>query len=277
MGLMRDQESELPMLRRFVARLQDPARRCELSAEEWPTALIAYSLHLSEDPALLGDEARSVYADFVRLVPAPARESSLTKLAAFVSRSQGAGWRALLLYAVGETAAPAICARAATLAATLAPPAAAGQSPLVGAAAIVALAEREPAAPAMLSALLSLPDLRLLPALEPLATLPPQRLAQLIAGLSCPLNSLSAACMLHLLDTHPTELAPGITAALAAMAKRTPLVADIALPLPTWAFASPTPQPLHAWSLPEYLPRLLPRLKPHLTPAHLATLHSAFV
>lgn len=278
MGLLRDQESELPQLQRLVACLQSPARRRELPPEQWPTAMLAYALHASEDPAqLLGAEALSVYADFVQLTPQPLRAGSLSKLAAFVTARRGGGWRALLLYAMGETTCPELCARATTLAATLAPPPAQGQPPVAGVAGAVALIARAEAPAAMLSGLLSLPELRLLPALQPLAALPLPRLRALLAALSCTLNSLSAACLLHLLEAHPAELAGEITAALARLAARTPIVADIALPLPTWAFASPTPQPLHAWSVPEYLPRLLPRLSPHLSASQLATLRKAFV
>ena len=277
MGLLRDNESELPQLQRLVARLQAPARRRELPAQEWPTAMAAYALHHSEDTAaLLGDEARCIYADYVQHTPQAAREDALNHLAAFISRRRGSGWRALLLYALGESTCAELSARAATLATTLAPPPADGQPPLAGAAAAVGLLARAEAPSAILGALLSLPELRLLPALHPLAELPLPRQRALLSALGCTLNSLSAACLLHLLETHPAELAEPITAALARLAQRTPIVADIALPLPTWAFASPTPQPLHAWTPQEYLPRLLPRLQPHLTPHQLDTLQRAF-
>ena len=280
MGLLRDRESELPLLQRLVARLQDAARRPELPAEEWPTAIVAYALHMSEDPSLLSaEDGLSVYADFVQATPPAQRASALGNLAAFVSSRRGSGWRALLLFALGEAASPELCTRAATLAITQAPPVGPGvQPPLVGASAVVQLLlEHAAPPPALLSALLSLPDMRLLPALQPLAELPPARLCPLLAGLTGSLNHLSAACLLQLLEARPSELAESVTAALVRLAAHTPLVADIALPLPTWAFKSPTPQPLQAWSLPEYLPRLLPRLQPHLTPGQLTALREAFV
>lgn len=275
MGLLNDRESDLPPLQRLIVRLQDATRRRDLPVEEWPTALVAYALHISEDPALLGEESLAIYADFVTLAPVETRKNSLSNLAGFVTRRRGAGWRALLLYAMGETTCPELCARAATLAISLAPPVE-GQPPLVGASAVAGLLAAATAPPAMLSALLSLPDLRLLPALQPLLALPLPRMRALLAPLSCTLNTLSSAFLLQALETRPADLADHIVAALVRLATRTPLVADIALPLPTWAYTAPTPQPLHAWSLPEYLPRILPRLQPHLTPAQLSTLHTAF-
>lgn len=281
MGLLRDQESELPRLQRLVARLQDATRRRELPAEDWPTAMLAYGLHMSEDPALLhAEEGLAVYADFVRATPQQERLSSLGNLASFVSSHRGAGWQALLLYAMGEHAAPELSSRAATLAISLAPlPAekAQGCSPRTGADAIIQLLVREDAPASLLSALLSLPDMRFLPVLQPLAKLPVPRLRQLLAGFSGSLNSLSAAFLLSLLELHSSALAEAVASALMHLAKHTPLVADIALPLPTWAFESPTPQPLHAWTLPEYLPRIMPRLQPHLSPQQLSALSECFV
>lgn len=273
MGLLRDQESELPMLRRLVARLTDSTRRRELDAEEWPTAMVAYSLQFSEDPQLL-TEGLATYADFVQLIPAAERLCSLNRLASFVNRQKGAGWRAFLLYAMGETTRPELSAKAATLAITNAP--STENEPFSGAQTIARLLAREEAPAAMLSALLSLSDLRLLPTLQPLATLHEVRLTALLSGLNTTLNSLSSAYLLELLEARP-QLAQPISDALAVLAKNTPLVADIAMPIPTWAYTKPTPQPLHAWSLPEYFPRILPRLLPHLSSQQIDTLREAFV
>lgn len=273
MGLFRDQESELSALQRLVARLKDSARRAELPAAEWPMAMAAYGLHMSADPALL-QEGSAVYEDFKRCAAPAARLSSLTQLAQFVTRQRGKGWQALLLYAMGEDAQPALCARAATLAATLAPPA--EGAPFAGVCAVVQLLAQESAPPAMLGALLALSDTRLLPALQPLSELPSARRRVLLAGVDATLNSLSAAFLLQQLETDPA-LAEEVTNALCRMAAQTPLVADIAMPIPTWQFAKPIPQPLHAWSLPEYLPRMLPRLRPHLSPLQIESLQRAFV
>lgn len=274
MGLFRDQESELPMLRRLVARLRDVARRQGVSAEEWPVAMVAYGLDMSEAPELLNEESLLIYADFVRAVAPAVRLSSLARLASFVSQRRGSGWRALLLYAMGESAHPELCARAATLAITSAAPV--DSVVLTGAQEVVQLLAREDAPPAMLGALLSLPDLRFLPTLQPLLSLPLSRLRLLVSELKCSLNSVSSAFLLQLLDAEPS-LAEEVTQALSRLAGATSLVADIALPIPTWAYASPTPQPLHAWSRAEYLPRILPRLQPHLSPKQIDSLRAAFV
>ena len=273
MGLFRDRESELSALQRLVARLKDAARRHELSAAEWPLAMLAYALEMSEDPALLSPESRENYAAFARQTSADARQSSLAQLGQFISARRGRGWRALLLSALNEPEA-ALSARAATLALTLAPPAETER--FAGAAAIVQLLAQEPAAPpCMLSALLDLSDLRLLPLLKPIYALPEPHAAALLAGLSGTLNSLSAEFLLQLLEAQPT-LAPHITAALQRIAARTPLVADLVYPIPTWAYTQPAPQPLHAWTLPEYLDRMRPRLSPHLNTEQLHSLESSF-
>lgn len=274
MGLFRDQEEDLPELQRLVSRLNDPARRRELSPEEWGLAVVAYGLHLSQDPALLNPDSLAVYADFVNGAPAELRLSSLNRLALYVSQRKGDGWRALLLYAMGESANTSLCTRAATLAATYAAPS--EEVRFAGVQAIVELLARDDAPPAMLGALLALSDTRPLPQLEPLCRLPQPRIRALLAALNSTLNSLSAAWLLQLLETTPT-LAQDITETLARLASHTPLVADIVLPIPTWAYEKPTPQPLHAWTLAEYLPRMLPRLSQHLTPAQLHTLRATFV
>ena len=273
MGLFRDRADELPALQRLVERLKDAVGRQALSAEEWGTAVVAYGLHLSRDPELLSDESLAMYADFVRLVPENQRLASLNRLAGFVMQRKGDGWRALLLYAMGETANAELSARAANLAATCAAPSESVR--FTGVQAIVELLARDEAPTAMASAVMSLSDLRFLPLLEPLCRLPLPRLQKLLAELRTTLNSLSAACMLHLLETRP-ELSQDISAALARLALHTSLVADVVLPVPTWAYEKPTPQPLHAWELPEFFPRMLPRLEPHLSSAQLDCLRKAF-
>lgn len=273
MGLLRDRESELPLLQRLVARLQDAARRHELSADEWAMAMVAYGLDKSEDPTLLS-EGEALYADFVQSVEPEGRSRALSQLSQFVNQRRGKGWQALLLFAMGEAETPRICSQAATLAVMSAP--AAEGSPFPGATALVELVARQEAPPALLGALLSLPELRLLPVLQPLYTLPPARLHALLAGVESSLNTLSASFILQLLEAQPC-LAEDIVAALLRFAAITPLVADIALPIPTWAFEKPTPQPLHAWALSEYLPRMLPRLQPHLNSAQIERLRAAFV
>lgn len=271
MGLLRDRDAELSQLERMVVRLQDPARRKDMPPEDWPTAMVAYSLHMSEDPALL-TEGRAVYADFAQAIAPPERLNSLMRLSGFICQRKGAGWRALLLYAMAENA-PELCARAAALAVSCVPCA---EGRFYGAEALVKLLAEPQTPPAICGGLLSLADLRLLPTLRPLAALPPARLRPLLNGLSTTLNSLSAACLLHVLEAAPS-LSQEVTEALCRLASQTPIVADLALPLPTWAYERPTPQPLHAWSLPEFLPRLMPRLQPLLSPAQIDLLRLAFV
>lgn len=274
MSMFRDRETELSEVQRLVAKLAEPSRRHELSAAEWPLAMVAYALQMSEDPALLGDDALAAYAAFVQCVPAPARRESLAQLAQFITARRGAGWRALMLYVVGESADPALCGRAAAHVLTLAAP---GEDErFAGAAALVQLmCAQQGASPAVLGALLAVSDMRLLPLVQLLRALPLQELQRLIRGLSCTLNSLSAECLLQLLEAQPA-LAEDVCSALARMAAATPLVADLVYPMPVWAYEQPAPQPLHAWTLQEFLPRMLPRLQPHMTAQQLDALQPAF-
>ena len=275
MGLFRDRESELSGLERLVARLKDAARRPDTSAEEWPLAMLAYSLHMSEDPALT-EEGGAVYADFVAHTPPSVRRGSLAQLGQFITRRRGRGWKALLLYALGESADATLSHAAATMAISLAEPE--GETRFTGAQAMVdLLCTRGDAPAALLSALLGLSDLRLYPLLKPLTeTLNEARWAALLAGLDTTLNSLSAACLQDVLEHYPA-LAEAITTALIRMVGKTPLVADLIYPIPTWAYENPAPQPLHAWSLQDYLPRLRPRLQPHLSLEQMQRLKAAFV
>ena len=273
MSMFRDREADLSELQRLVVKLADPARHAELMPEEWPLAMVAYALHLSEDADLLSSSTLALYASFVQHAPAAARAAALSQLAGFITSRRGAGWRTLLLFALGEAQDAALGTRAATLTLQLAPPS--PEERFTGAA---ALAEqlRQGGPAFMLSALLSAADLRLLPLLTPLCSLPPERMQALLTSLDTTLNSLSAALLLHILEAQP-QLAGELTAALVRLAEHTPLVADLVYPIPTWAYGNPAPQPLHAWTLPEYLPRLLPRLTPHLSAPQIQMLRDAFV
>lgn len=256
MGLFRDREEELTELQRLLLRVKDTARRAELAPHQWPTAMVAYALDMSENPALLS-EGLAAYATFTQQAPVADRAGALARLGSFITARRGEGWRALLLFAVGETREPQLSARAATLALTLAPPA--EHTRFTGAAALAYLVEQGAATPGVLSALLSVSDLRLLPLLTPLCSLPPAVLTPLLEGLHTTVNSLSAEWLLRLQETQPT-LAPAVTSALQRMAAHTPLVADLIYPIPAWAYTNPTPQPLHAWTLADFLPRISTRL-----------------
>lgn len=273
MGLFRDREADLTELQRLILRIREPGRRAELGAGQWATAMVAYALEMCEDPNLL-NEGLEIYAAYVQKVPEADRAAALSRLGSFISGRRGEGWRALLLFTQGEFAAPRLCSRAAMLALTLAAPA--GNTRLAGAAALVRLVEQGSASPAVLSALLSVADLRLLPLVAPLCALPAEQMAPYLDGLNTTLNSLSAEWLLRLLEARPT-LAPGVTAALVRLAGQTPLVADLVYPMPTWAYTRPAPQPLHAWTLPEFLPRMRARLAPHLTAEQMRLLEGAFV
>ena len=268
MGLLRDREEELPELQRLLLRVKDPARRAAISPEQWPTAMVAYALDMSEDPAML-TEGLEVYAEFARQSPPTDRASALAQLGRFVTARRGEGWRALLLFVLGERQQTQLCTRAATMTLTLAPPG--DESRFPGAAVLAHLVEQGLGAPGILSALLSVSDLRLLPLLSPLCSLPADTLAPLIRGLSTTVNSLSAEWLLRAQEAQPT-LESLVTDAFIRLAAKTPLVADLVYPIPTWAFTNPTPQPLHAWTLSEFLPRMRSRL----TPAQLLALTPAF-
>ena len=273
MGLLRDRDAELTGLQRYVALVKEPPQRAALSAEEWPLAMLAYALHMSEDSDLFS-EGLAAYADFVLATQPYARKQALVQLGRFVSSRQGKGWRALLLFAMGELAASELSAQAATLALSLAP--SEQNQRFSGASALVHLLVTCPQAPpAMLNALLAPSDLRLLPLLAPLYNLPRTRAEVLLRGLQVTLNSLSSAFLLQLLEIQPL-IAEEVTAALVRMTGSTSLVADMVYPIPVWAYAQPAPQPLHAWTLSEYLPRMRARLAPILTQEQMQRLEKAF-
>lgn len=272
MGLFSNREAELTELQRMVVRVKDPARRHELSAEDWPVAMVGYTLQMSEDPALLGDEGKEVYAAFAQAASSEARLSAFAQMSRFITARRGEGWRALLLYALCEPY-HTLCTRVATLVLNMAPNTEAER--FAGAAALVNLVAQQGASPGVLCALLHVADLRLLPLLEPLYHLPQSRAEALLRGLTVAVNSLSSAFLLSLLEAQP-GLAPAITEALVRMAARTTLVADIVYPMPTWAYRQAAPQPLHAWTRQEFLPRMRPRLMPYLSAEQMQSLEVAF-
>lgn len=275
MSMFRDRDADLSGIRLLVVRVKEPTRRHELSEDEWAMAVLAYALEQSEDAALLGEEGLGIYADFVRLASSATRAASLTQLSRFITQRRGEGWRALLLYAMGEQGA--LSSRAASLAVSLARPTA--QVRFSGIDAVVRLLALPSAPAAMLSAVLGLSDLRFLSLLEPLYSLPQPRWQALLAELSGSVNSLSAACLLSLAEKRP-ELAEDIVRAFIRLAAHTAeqggLVADIVFPLPTWEYEQPAPQPLHAWTLAEFFPRMLSVLEPVLSAEQLHRLRLAF-
>ena len=65
-------------------------------------------------------------------------------------------------------------------------------------------------------------------------------------------------------------------ALLERMAPAATAVIDLVMPIPTWAYTKPAPQPLHGWTRAEYFPRMLPVLSRHLTEAQISRLKVAF-
>lgn len=274
MGVERDIFNELTGVSRLLSRLRDYRQRDLLSPDEWCIGMLAFALAEADQKDLPGDEFPPLYAHFVRQVPPEKRLKSLARLASFVVQRRGEGWRALLLYAVGEPVST-VSARAATLAVSLAPPAGdvrfAGLRETVQ---LLASGRIETKAGDVLSGLLAPADLRLLPDLLPLHSLPSERLGAILRSMHGKLNSLSAAWLLPLAPVAPLQ--EDLTLALEHLAASTDLVADLVYPMPTWSFASPSPQPLHAWSRPEFFARIRSQLEPFLSPSLFSRLVSSF-
>jgi hypothetical protein len=126
----------------------------------------------------------------------------------------------------------------------------------------------------ILDAVLSLSDMRVLPLLQPLFELSSDRMEELLDELATTPNRLSCSFLLRALAQY-SELAESVADALCRMAPLSPVVLDVALPIPTWAFEKPAPQPLHGWSTAEYFPRMLPELQ-GLSPEQLQRVRVAF-
>lgn len=272
MGMMRDREADLSGLRLLLSRLTDPLRRADFSPEEWNAAISAWALELAGADSF-PPEWSDIYAEYSRSVAQDSRALTLSRLAAFVSSRRGNGWQSLLLFLRGESSCPSLAARAAFLVATLAP--SDTEQKFCGVDAVVRLLiDKESTPPAALNGILATADRRLLPLLTPLHRLPTPRLSSLLLALEGSLNSLSSDWLLPL-AAHP-DLTEPLTQALLRLAASTPLVADLVYPIPSWSFKNPSPQPLHAWSLPDFFPRILPQLSGHLSDSQILRLKEAF-
>lgn len=272
MGMMRDREADLSGLRLLLSRLTDPLRRADFSPEEWNAAISAWSLELAGADSF-PPEWSDIYAEYSRSVAQDSRALTLSRLAAFVSSRHGNGWQSLLLFLRGESSCPSLAARAAFLVATLAP--SDTEQKFCGVDAVVRLLmDKESTPPAALNGILATADRRLLPLLTPLHRLPTPRLSSLLLALEGSLNSLSSDWLLPL-AAHP-DLTEPLTRALLRLAASTPLVADLVYPIPSWSFKNPSPQPLHAWSLPDFFPRILPQLSGLLSDSQILRLKEAF-
>ncbi len=264
----------LSELERLAAMVQDPARVQEIGADEWPLAMIASGLVTSNDPDRL-PENLAAYEIFSAKVDVAGRKGSLAQLVRFVTSRKGDGWRALLPYTLSEQDST-LSRTAAMQLATLAQPGLSENEKLSGVAELARLLIKQENTPAtVLEALLALSDLRVLPFLEPLCEQSSERLRSLITAINPAPNHLSYSWVLKALAAQPA-LADEITELLARMGAATSVVMDLVMPIPTWAYAKPAPQPLHGWNRAEYFPRMLPVLSSHLSDAQILRLRNVF-
>ena len=117
--------------------------------------------------------------------------------------------------------------------------------------------------------------MRVLPLLQPLLDSDDDRLEELLDDMEPTPNRLSCTFALRALETKP-QLAEAVADALCRMAPLSPVILDLALPIPTWAFAKPTPQPLHGWTPAEYFARMIPELQPYLDAELLQRVREAY-
>lgn len=262
----------LSELERLAAMALDPVRVHELGGDQWPVAMLAAALIAG------GDESRrtelmTAYGVFVQKNAPAARAASLVQLSRFVSANKGNGWRGFLPCAVADPDAN-LRRKATVYLCALATP---GElERFTGVAEVVRrLAADETTPTTALDALLSLGDMRFLPLLESLYTLPATQLATWLGELEVVPNHLSCNWLLGALEKH-TSLASGIASALQRTAPKASVIIDLTLPVPSWSFKSAAPQPLHGWTPQEYFARLLPRLQPHLSAEQVQAVKEAF-
>lgn len=272
MGLYQDNFSGLSELERLAAMAHDPVRVHEIGADQWPLTMMACGLMASNDEEKL-EENFDIYDIFVSKTSVAARKSSLIQLSRFITGRKGEGWKAMIPYATNEPD-DALSRKAATYVLTLAQP---GPSePLAGVQELVNRLVRDEFAPStLLDAILCLADMRVLPLLQPLLDTDDDRIEELLDDMAPTPNRLSCTFALRALETKP-QLAESVTDALCRMAPLSPVILDLALPIPTWAFAKPTPQPLHGWTPSEYFSRMLPELQPHLDADQLQRVREAY-
>lgn len=270
MGIYQDNFTGLSELERLAAMAHDPVRVHEIGEDQWPLAMMACGIMASNDEEKQAENF-PIYAIFAQKTSAPARKSGLMQLCRFITARKGEGWKALAPYAVVETE-PSICLKAALQLAMLAQPGA--EEPLAGVVELVQLVKQH-GNPLLLSALLSMGDMRVLPLLAPLNALPEEKLALLVGGAMGTANRLSLTWMLNVLTQH-ASLAEAVTDALCRSAKGAQVILDVALPIPTWRFEKPVPQPLHGWTPAEYFSRMLSELEPALSAEQLSRVRTAF-
>ena len=272
MGLYQDNFAGLSELERLAAMAHDPVRVHEIGADQWPLTMMACGLMASNDEEKL-EENFDIYDIFVAKTSVAARKSSLIQLSRFIAGRKGEGWKSMIPYATNELDA-ALSRKAATYVATLAQPG--PTEPLAGVQELVTRLLKDDFVPTtLLDAVLSMADMRVLPLLQPLLELDSDRVEEFLDELETTPNRLSIAFVLSALETCP-PLAESAADALCRMAPLSPVILDLALPVPTWAFEKPTPQPLHGWTPSEYFARMLPELQPHLDADQLQRVREAF-
>lgn len=272
MGLYQDNFTGLSELERLAAMAHDPVRVHEIGTDQWPLTMMACGLMASNDEEKL-EENFDIYDIFASKTSVAARKSSLIQLSRFITGRKGEGWKSLIPYATNEPD-EALSRKAATYVVTLAQPG--PTEHLAGVQELVNRLVRDEFTPTtLLDAVLSLADMRVLPLLQPLFELPDERMEELLDTLETTPNRLSCTFVLRALEAYPS-LAQEAADALCRMAPLSPVVLDLALPIPTWAFEKPTPQPLHGWTPAEYFARMLPELQPALDADLLQEVRSAF-
>lgn len=272
MGLYQDNFSGLSELERLAAMAHDPVRVHEIGADQWPLTMMACGLMASNDEDKL-EENFEIYDIFATKTTVAARKSSLIQLSRFICGRKGEGWKSLIPYATNEPD-EALSRMAATYALTLAQPGPAEH--LAGVQELVhRLAHDEFTPTTILDSVLNMADMRVQPLLQPLLEVASDRMEELVDELTCTPNRLSCAFLLSALARFP-ELRENIADALCRMAPLSAVILDVALPIPTWAFEKPSPQPLHGWTRAEYYTRMLPELSPYLDAAQLQRVQEAF-
>lgn len=270
MSIYQDNFTGLSELERLAAMAHDPVRVHEIGEDQWPLAMMACGLMASNDEEKQAENL-PIYSIFAQKTSVAARQGGLSQLCRFISARKGEGWKALVPYAVMEPE-PAISLKAALQLAMLAQP---GTDELLAGVTELVKLIRTYGNPILLSALLSLGDMRVLPLLAPLAELPTPKLNLLLGGLLGTANRLSLTWLLNLAAQHPT-LAEPITEAICRTAQGAQVILDVALPIPTWRFEKPTPQPLHGWTPAEYLARMTAEAQPLLSAEQMQRLRRAF-
>lgn len=270
MSIYQDHFAGLSELERLAAMAHDPVRVHEIGTDQWPLAMMACGLMAGNDEEKQAENL-PIYTIYAEKTPAAARKGGLLQLTRFITARKGEGWKSLVPYAVMEPE-PALSLKAALQIATLAQPGA--EQVLAGVQELVALTKQYGKG-ILLSAVLSLADMRVLPLLAPLTALSAEKLAPVLNGVLGTANRLSLTWLLDVLAQHP-ELAEEVTLCLCRTVKAGQPVLDVVMPIPTWRFEKPVPQPLHGWIAAEYFPRMFAEEQGALSREQMQRIRAAF-